>query len=118
MSKLAVVRIAGATNLRKPINDTLDMLKLSRKHACVIIEDTPNNRGMLQKVKDCVTWGTVSDETIKKIDAKRKGDKKAVFLHPPIGGFERGGTKTSYSAGGVLGDRKEIDALITKMLPQ
>ncbi len=45
------------------------------------------------------------------------GLKKFFKLHPPIGGFERGGIKKPFSIGGVLGYRgKEINKLISKML--
>lgn len=45
------------------------------------------------------------------------GLKKFFKLHPPIGGYERKGTKKPYSLGGSLGYRKEkINELIRKMV--
>lgn len=45
------------------------------------------------------------------------GTKPYFKLKPPVGGFERGGTRRSYSSGGALGYRgAEISKLITKML--
>ena len=51
-------------------------------------------------------------------DFESKHQVKPYFrLHPPIGGFERGGIKKTFNQGGVLGDRKEaISELIEKML--
>ena len=43
--------------------------------------------------------------------------KQFFKLSPPVGGFERGGIKKSYSIGGVLGYRgKEINKLLKKMM--
>ncbi|MFH0868889.1 MAG: 50S ribosomal protein L30 [archaeon] len=43
--------------------------------------------------------------------------KQYFRLHPPIGGFEKGGIKKAYAEGGVLGYRgKEIDKLIERMI--
>lgn len=45
------------------------------------------------------------------------GLKRYFKMHPPIGGFERGGIKHPYAAGGVLGYRgKEIKTLLQKMI--
>lgn len=45
------------------------------------------------------------------------GLKLSFKLHPPVGGFERKGTKKPYSIGGVLGYRKEkINELVQKMI--
>jgi large subunit ribosomal protein L30 len=48
---------------------------------------------------------------------KIPGLKLFFKLHPPIGGFERKGTKKPFSVGGVLGYRKEkINELLQKMI--
>ena len=45
------------------------------------------------------------------------GLKQYVKMRPPIGGFERGGIKHPYAAGGALGYRgKEMGKLIQKMI--
>jgi large subunit ribosomal protein L30 len=123
MSKIAIVRLRGGINVKTPIKDTMTMLKLFRKNYCVVIEDTPSYRGMLQKIKDYVTFGEISDETYNAMVEKRgekdqDGNLKKFFrLHPPKGGFERKGIKVPFSVGGALGDRKDkINELIAKML--
>ncbi len=75
---IAVVRIRGAFTMRKEIKDTLKMLRLNRKNHCVLVRGTDSARGMLQKTKDYVTFGEVSEEVLKKLVAKRGriGDKK------------------------------------------
>ena len=75
---LAVIRVRGRTGIRKDIEDTLKMLNLTRINHCVLIPDTPAYRGMLQKVKDYVTWGEINEEVATKLISKRGrlyGDK-------------------------------------------
>lgn len=121
--KLAVIQIRGTINAKKEIRDTLKFLNLQRKHACAIVSDTPNYAGMLNKVKDYVTFGEISEDVEKKIISKRgiknsDGKLKPFFrLHPPKGGFERKGIKKTFKEGGVLGNRgKEMSKLIERML--
>ena len=116
MSKLAIIRISGDVGLDQDIRDTFAMLHLNKKYSCVIVEQNDTTKGMLQKLKDYTTYGPVSEEVAKKLEQKAKG-KKATALHPPIGGFERKGTKKPYKVGGVLGNRKDaINQLIEKMI--
>ena len=69
--KIAVIRIKGRRGLRKEIISTLDMLRLYKKNGCVIIDNNPANMGMINKIKDYVTWGGVNEATIKLILEKR-----------------------------------------------
>lgn len=64
MSKLAVVRVRGGVDARKKVRDTLRMLNLTRPNHCVILEDTPDRIGMLQKAKEMVTWGPINSEVL------------------------------------------------------
>jgi len=118
MSKLAAILIRGLVGVRFDIKDTLFSLNLRKKHACVILDDTPVVRGMLSKVQDFVTFGTISDDVLKELNSKRSpNDKNVYFLAPPVGGFERKGIKKSFIVGGALGDRKEaINDLLKKMM--
>ncbi len=75
----AVIRVRGRTGVRKEIEDTLKMLRLTRINHCVLVPDTPAYKGMLQKVKDYVTWGEINEETLAKLIRMRGrlvGDKK------------------------------------------
>lgn len=123
MAKLALILIRGTINVQAPIKDTLQMLRLRKKHVCVIIEDNPTTRGMIRKVKDLITWGEVDDATINALQEKRgekdvEGKLKPFFrLSPPKRGFERKGIKIPFKLGGALGERgNEINALIQRML--
>jgi len=124
-NKIAAIRIRGLVNVDGRIKDTLSMLRLEQKNACVVVDDTPSMRGMINKAKDYITWGEIEEKTLKMLLEKRfkkteNDEKKKITLFrlsPPKGGFERKGIKVSFSAGGVLGDRgKDINSLIEKMI--
>ncbi len=75
---LAVVRLRGQVNVNRKIRDTLAMLRLHKRYHCVVIPDTPSYRGMLNVVKDYVTYGEINAETLALLLRKRgrlKGDK-------------------------------------------
>jgi len=79
MTTLAIIRLRGTVKARREAIDTLRMLRLNRKMHCVLIQETPSYRGMLQAVKDYVTWGEITEETLKKLLEKRgrkAGDKR------------------------------------------
>jgi large subunit ribosomal protein L30 len=117
MAKIAAIRIKGETGLPEFKRRTMTFLNLGRKHNCVIIEDKPELVGMLKLVEDCITWGPVSEETIKLLTQKKKPLKGKIFaLSPPRGGFEKKGIKAPYSIGGVVGKRDQIDTLLRKMI--
>ncbi len=67
----AVIRLRSGIGMKKEIEDTLKMLRLHRKHHCVLLKNSPSILGMLQKVKDYVTWGEISDEMLAKLVEKR-----------------------------------------------
>ncbi len=124
--KIAVVRVRGVVNLKKSIKDTLKMLRLYRKNYCVVYNATPSILGMVNKVKNYVTWGEVDAETLNLLEKRREKTKdkkgkeiaKPFFrLSPPRKGFGRKGIKMPFSLSGALGDRKEkINDLIKRMV--
>jgi large subunit ribosomal protein L30 len=114
---LAAVLIRGLIGMNKDIKDTLLMLNLQTKYSCAVMEDTPVSRGMLQKCKDYITYGEISEETIKELDSKRTKKNNHYSLSPPRGGFERNGIKTPYTSKGALGYRGEkIQDLLKRMM--
>jgi large subunit ribosomal protein L30 len=123
--KIAVIRIRGTTGVKSKIARTLVILHLFKRNTCTVIEDRPEMVGMLQVVKDFVTWGEIDDETYKLL-AEKRGEKdpkdeksiKPFFrLNSPSKGFERKGIKVPFSLGGALGNRKEkINNLIKRMI--
>jgi large subunit ribosomal protein L30 len=74
----AVIRIRGTVDVRGSIAYTLKLLRLTRANHCVLIPNTTYYRGMLQKVKDYVTWGEVDEAVLKdliKVHGRLIGDK-------------------------------------------
>ena len=64
---LAVIRIRGTTGIRPAAAKTAELMRLNRINHMVLVEDNDVNRGMLQKVKDYVTWGEIDDATVEMI---------------------------------------------------
>ncbi len=60
----AIIRLKGSVNTKPDIKDTLRMLRLNQINHCVVVPDTPNYRGMIQKVKDYVAFGPINGETL------------------------------------------------------
>ena len=71
MKRIAVVKVRGNINVAHSVRDTMKMINLTRVNHCVIIDDRKQYLGMLQKAKDYITWGEVSDKMLKKMLVKR-----------------------------------------------
>ncbi|HIP84957.1 MAG TPA: 50S ribosomal protein L30 [Methanothermococcus okinawensis] len=75
----AVIRVRGTAGIRRDIRDTLKMLRLHKVNHCVIVPETDTYKGMLEKVKDYVTYGEIDKDTLIKLILKRgrlAGDKE------------------------------------------
>src|SRR3989338_970409 len=70
-TRLAVVLIRGVVKAPPFVRKTLALLNLHRVNQAVIIVDTPALRGMVKQVKDYVTWGEISVETLSELLMKR-----------------------------------------------
>jgi len=121
--KLAAILIRGLIRVKKDTKTALKTIRLQKKHTCTIIPDTKSNRAILTKCNTYLTYGEVTEETIKTLTSKRgkknsKGEMKKYFpLNSPKGGFERKGIKKPFKKGGALGYRgNKINDLIKKML--
>lgn len=71
VAKFGVIRVRGSVNVRRKVLETMRMLSLTRANHCVIIDDTPSYRGMLQMAKDMLTWGEVNPEVLEQLLRKR-----------------------------------------------
>ncbi len=115
--KIAVIRIHGCVRLRSGIVETFDRLRLRKKYSCVVLDGTPEQMGMIKKVRDFVAYGEISDDTYKQLNEKRKTKIKNFFrLHPPRKGID---SKKHFgeTSKAVLGDNHEkINDLILRML--
>lgn len=73
----AVIRVRGTLKVKPDIKETLKLLRLNKVNHCVIIPETIEYKGMLQKSKDYITWGEIDQETLNtliKTRGKTDGD--------------------------------------------
>lgn len=74
----AVVRVRGTINVNPDIKKTLQLMNLTRVNHCILLEEKPSEKGMLQVAKDYVTWGEIGKDVLTKLIASRgrlEGDK-------------------------------------------
>lgn len=69
--RVVVIRIAGKTGIKKDRKDTFTLLRLYKKHSCVVIPNSLPYLGMIQKVKDHITWGEIDAKTCEELFKKR-----------------------------------------------
>ena len=140
---IAIVRVRGIRNMKPKIKKTLELLKLNKPNHAVIYKANESVMGMLELVKDYVSFGRISEEMLVKLITKRAelGSKRAkelysekeikeivkeivekgktdkidpVFrLHPPRRGWKN--IKTHYPRGD-LAERGDMDELIRRMM--
>lgn len=60
---LAAVRVRGVPDTGKKVRKTLNALRLHNKNNAMVYRDTDATRGMLDRVRDHVAYGEISDET-------------------------------------------------------
>ena len=61
---IIAVRIAGRVGVDENIADTLKLIHLTRANHATILPSSPSQLGMLQRVKDHVTWGEGTPENV------------------------------------------------------
>jgi large subunit ribosomal protein L30 len=75
----AVIRVRGTVNVKPDTKRTLQLLNLTRTNHCVLLEEKPSIKGMLQVAKDYVTWGEIEKDVLSKLITSRgkiEGDKE------------------------------------------
>ncbi len=71
MTKVALIRIRGRVGVKRPVRDTLAMLRLHKVNHLVIVDENPTYSGMIHRVKDYITWGEINAETLARLIRKR-----------------------------------------------
>lgn len=71
MTKIAIIRIAGQQGLNDKIKTTFKLLNLHKKNTCVLVSNTKQALGMINVLKDNITWGEVDKETLSQLLEKR-----------------------------------------------
>jgi large subunit ribosomal protein L30 len=59
-----VIRVRSDRTVERSIRETMEHLNLTRVNHAVLVPERDTYAGMLQKVKDFVTWGEISAEAI------------------------------------------------------
>jgi large subunit ribosomal protein L30 len=67
----AAIRIRGIVNVKPDIKKTLQLLNLTRANHCVLLEEKPSTKGMLQLAKDYITWGEIDKKVLSKLIISR-----------------------------------------------
>lgn len=137
---LIAIRISGQVHLTEEVEETLDRINLKRKYAAVLLSETSENKKLLKKIRNYVSYGEIKTETLSKllaaraqsIDKSKKIDARKVMgeiekkslkdlglkpffrLHPPRGGIDA--KKHAGVNKGVLGENKNINELVERML--
>lgn len=64
---LLILRIRGIRSMAPRTKKTLEFMRLNKPHHCIISQDTPYLKGMINLVKDYVAFGPITEQTIAKI---------------------------------------------------
>jgi len=92
---IAVIRVRGVANVSPEIKRTLELLRLHKPNHLVLLPE--ERKSMVQKAKDYVTFGEISEDVLTKMLEKRgrlEGDKKISFDYlkeKKFRGFEEAG---------------------------
>ena len=94
-----VIRVRSDRTVERTIRETMEHLNLTRVTHAVLIPENDAYAGMLQKVKDFVTWGEVSAEAVTGLIRDRgrligdnpvtDADVKAATDHKTIAAFAK-----------------------------
>ncbi len=69
--RIAVIRIKGKPGMKMDIKNTFMRMRLYKKHTCVVVPNTPESIGMLEKIKHAATWGEIDEKTCIALLTKR-----------------------------------------------
>lgn len=67
----AVIRLRSTIKANHEVKETLTYLRLNKVNHCVLVPDGRTFDGMLQKVKDFVTWGEIKQDVLTNMLIKR-----------------------------------------------
>ncbi|MBI2546856.1 MAG: 50S ribosomal protein L30 [Candidatus Aenigmarchaeota archaeon] len=67
----SIIRIRGNVDMMKGFKDTLRMLKLDAPHHCILLPDEPSYKGMLEKMRNYITFGEIDKPTLVELLRKR-----------------------------------------------
>ena len=138
----AIIRIHGLIKVKEDVAETLNKLRLRKKYTCVLINETPESKGMIEKVRDYAAYGDINEKTLAEMikfrgkvignskakpkdpeklakdilagkKAEELGIKPFFRLHPPRKGIN---TKAHFPKGALGNHEDKINDLIKRML--
>lgn len=68
---LAIIRLKGKINLSKDIEMALRLLRINKKHHCVVLQSRKDLLGTITKVQPYITWGELDEKTLVELLIKR-----------------------------------------------
>jgi len=68
---VALIRIRGGIGLSHQVKKTFELLRLYKQNYCVILNKTETSMGMVNRVKDYITWGEINNDVLSKLKTKR-----------------------------------------------
>jgi len=68
---IAIVRVRGDAGLSPHVRKTFKLMKLYAKNTCVVVPNSPEFLGMIQRIKDHTTFGEISQDIFLKLLQKR-----------------------------------------------
>ena len=71
VNAIGVIRIRGSIKVNKNIKYTLSLMNLHKQNHCTILKASSSVLGMLQKTKDYITFGPISEKMIENMLNKR-----------------------------------------------
>lgn len=69
--RIAIIRMTGEVALNKDLKDTFKLLRLYKKNNCVVVPNSPQYVGMIEKMREKSTWGEIDEPTLKLLLEKR-----------------------------------------------
>ena len=68
---IAVIRIRGTVNVSDKLSYTLTNMKLHKPNHLVLVKEDKSSKKMVEKVKDYVAFGEITEEILAKLLVKR-----------------------------------------------
>jgi large subunit ribosomal protein L30 len=79
---LIAIRLDGTPTVRHPEELTLDTLRMKTRYSAVLLRDNPSVKGMLQRIKDHITWAEAKKEDIELLLSSRASTAEGLGLAP------------------------------------
>lgn len=89
---ICIIRIRGKVKLDRDVKETFDRMRLGRKYSCIVIHPNKEQKGMIKKLRNLVSFGEINRETFEKLLERRgqKTDKKKLEPKKMVEELEKG----------------------------